>query len=82
MSKQIISRAAAALALTLTATTAIAGEPATIDNTKTVGALTLETQGLATNVGSVHRQGGYALPGAVQWKVPATDDRVKQAAAF
>jgi hypothetical protein len=30
----------------------------------------------------VHQQGGYALPGAVQWKVPATDDRVKQAAAF
>ncbi|CAO4157314.1 hypothetical protein [Methylorubrum extorquens] len=82
MSKQIISRAAAALALTLTATAAIAGEPASIDNTKTVGALTLETRGLATGTGSVHRQGGYALPGAVQWKVPATDDRVKQAAAF
>ncbi|EHP95000.1 hypothetical protein [Methylorubrum extorquens] len=83
MSKQIISRAAAALALTLTATTAFAGEPASIDNTKTVGALTLETQGLATNIGSVHRQGGYALPGAVQWlKVPANDERVKQAAAF
>ncbi|OAH29754.1 hypothetical protein AX289_29530 [Methylorubrum populi] len=82
MSKQIISRAVATLALTLVATTAFAGESARIDNTKTVGALTLETQGLATNIGSVHRQGGYALPGAVQWKVPATDDRVKQAAAF
>ncbi|QIJ76071.1 hypothetical protein GU700_16565 [Methylobacterium sp. NI91] len=82
MSKQIISRAVAALVLTLAATAAFAGEPGSIDNPKTVGALTLETRGLATNIGSVHRQGGYALPGAVQWKVPATDDRVKQAAAF
>ncbi len=82
MTKQIISRAAAGLALTLLATAAFAGEPAAIDNTKTVGALTLETQGLATDTGSVHRQGGYALPGAVQWKVPASDDRVQQAAAF
>ncbi len=81
MSKQIIARAAA-LALTFAATAAFAGEPGTIDNTQTVGALTLETQGLATDTGSVHRQGGYALPGAVQWKVPATDERVKQAAAF
>lgn len=56
MSKQIISRAVATLALTLVATTAFAGESARIDNTKTVGALTLETQGLATNIGSVHRQ--------------------------
>ncbi|AWI91011.1 hypothetical protein C0214_24025 [Methylobacterium sp. DM1] len=82
MSKQIISRTVAGLALIFLATTAFAGEPASIDNTKTVGALTLETQGLATNIGSVHRQGGYALPGAVHWKAPATDDRVKQAAAF
>ncbi|MFY9293475.1 MAG: hypothetical protein WAP03_22660 [Methylorubrum rhodinum] len=82
MTKQIISRAAAGLALSFLATAAFAGEPAAIDNTKTVGALALETQGLATDTGAVHRQGGYALPGAVQWKVPATDDRVKQAAAF
>ncbi|MEE7458059.1 hypothetical protein MPAR168_20195 [Methylorubrum populi] len=82
MTKQIISRAAAGLALTLLATSAFADEPGSIDNAKTVGALALETQGLATDTGSVHRQGGYALPGAVQWKVPATDDRVKQAAAF
>lgn len=82
MTKQIITRAATGLALTLLATGAFAGEPASVDNTKTVGALTLETQGLATDTGSVHRQGGYALPGAVQWKVPAADDRVKQAAAF
>lgn len=82
MTKQIITRAATGLALTLLATGALAGEPASVDNTKTVGALTLETQGLATDTGSVHRQGGYALPGAVQWKVPAAVDRVKQAAAF
>ncbi len=82
MSKQIISRAVTGLTLALLTTAALAGEPASIDNTKTVGALTLETQGLATNIGSVHRQGGYALPGAVQWKAPITDDRVKQAAAF
>ena len=82
MSKQIISRTVAGLALSFLATVALAGEPASIDNTKTVGALALETQGLATDTGSVHRQGGYVLPGAVQWKVPVTDDRVKQAAAF
>ena len=82
MSKRIISRAVTGLTLTLLTTAAFAGEPAGIDNTKTTGALALETQGLATDTGSVHRQGGYALPGAVQWKVPATDDRVKQAAAF
>ncbi|AWN52158.1 hypothetical protein DK412_11145 [Methylobacterium sp. 17Sr1-1] len=40
------------------------------------------TQGPATDASSVHRQGGYALPGAVQRKVPATGDRVKQATAF
>jgi hypothetical protein len=82
MSKQLISRVAAGLALTFLTANAFAGEPGSIDNAKTVGALTLETRGLATNIGSVHQQGGYALPGAVQWKVPATDDRVKQAAAF
>lgn len=35
---------------------------------KTVGALTPKTQGLATDTGSAHRQGGYALPGAIQRK--------------
>ncbi len=82
MSKQIVARTVTGLALTFLTTAAFAGEPGRIDNAKTVGALTLETQGLATDTGSVHRQGGYALPGAVQWKVPATDDRIKQAAAF
>lgn len=82
MSKSIIARTVTGLALTLLTGTAFAGETATIHNTKTVGALALETQGLATDTGSVHRQGGYALPGAVQWKVPALDERVKQAAAF
>ncbi|WP_232627704.1 hypothetical protein [Methylobacterium sp. Leaf118] len=83
MSKQIIARTVTGLALTVLATAAFASEPASIHNTKTVGAMILATQGLATSMGAVHRQGGYALPGAVQWiKVPATDDRVKQAAAF
>jgi hypothetical protein len=83
MSKRIISRAVTGLTLTLLTTAVFAGEPVGINHSKTVGALTLETQGLATDTGSVHRQGGYALPGAVQWlKVPATDERVKQAVAF
>ena len=82
MSKKIISRTVAGLALALLTTAAFAGEPVSIDNTKTIGALALETRGLATDTRLVHRQGGYALPGAVQWKVPATDDRVKQVAAF
>jgi hypothetical protein len=82
MSKRIISRAITGLTLTLLTTAAFAGEPASIDNSKTTGALALETQGLATDTGAVHRQGGYALPGAVRWlKVPASDERVKQAAA-
>lgn len=83
MSKQIIARTVTGLALTLLATAAFAGEPGGIDNAKTVGALALESRGLATDTGAVHRQGGYALPGAVQWlKAPAADERVKQAAAF
>jgi hypothetical protein len=56
MSKQIISRAAAGLALTVLTTTAVlAQEPVAVNSTKTVGALTFETQGLATDTGSVHR---------------------------
>ncbi len=82
MTKQFVARAVTGLALTLLTTAAFAGDAAAIHNAKTVGALVLETQGLATDTGSVHRQGGYALPGAVQWTVPAIDDRVKQAAAF
>ncbi|BAU93603.1 hypothetical protein ACQKJ1_03470 [Methylorubrum rhodesianum] len=82
MSKTLVSLTAAALALTALATaSARADETGIAHNVKTVGALTLETRGLATSDLSVHRQGGFALPGSVQWIVtPATDVRTRQAA--
>lgn len=85
MSKTIVARmTAAGAALTLlTTASAVAAEPAAIHGAKTVGALALETYGLATDNRSVSRQRGYALPGAVQWiATPTADERVKQAAAF
>jgi len=83
MSTPIISRiAATGLALTLLTTAALAGEVA-VHGVKTTGALTLVTQGLATDANAVHRQGGHAVPGAVLWlTTPAHDERVRQSAAF
>lgn len=81
MSKPILSRVAAGMALTLLTTTAVLAQDSTaVHGVKTVGAMTLATQGLATNMGSVHRQGGYALPGAVQWTTIPADEPIKQAA--
>lgn len=82
MSKTILSITAAALAFTALATaSARAGEAGSVHNVKTVGALTLETRGLATSDVSVHRQGGFALPGSVQWiATPADQMRTRQAA--
>jgi hypothetical protein len=77
MSKTLVSLTVAALALK----GQCADETGIAHNVKTVGALTLETRGLATSDLSVHRQGGFALPGSVQWIVtPATDVRTRQAA--
>ena len=82
MSRPIAPLAAAALTLTLLApVSASAAEPAAVHGVKTVGALTLETQGLATNDVLVHRQGGFAVPGAVQWiRIPVDQQPIKQAA--
>jgi hypothetical protein len=82
MSKTFLSLATAALAFTALATVpARAAEIGGAQNVKTVGALTLETQGVATSDLSVHRQGGFALPGSVQWiDTPADQVRTRQAA--
>ncbi|MBB2963081.1 hypothetical protein [Methylobacterium sp. R2-1] len=82
MSKTLLSLTTAALAFTAVATaSARADETGGAHNVKTVGALTLETQGLATSDLSVHRQGGFALPGSVQWiKTPVDEVRTRQAA--
>lgn len=80
MSRRIAPLAALTLAL-LAPISATAAELAAVHGVKTVGALTLETRGLATDDTLVHRQGGFALPGAVQWiKTPADQGHVKQAA--
>ncbi len=77
-----IAPLAAALTLTLLApVSARAAELTAVHGVKTVGALTLETQGLATNDVLVHRQGGFAVPGAVQWiRTPVDQQPIKQAA--
>lgn len=82
MSKTLLSLTTAALAFAALGTlSARAGETAAVHGVKTVGALTLETQGLATSDLSVHRQGGFALPGSVQWiKTPVEQVPVRQAA--
>lgn len=68
MSNRLVSlSAAAALALGALGTVAVADESGVAYNAKTVGALTFETQGLATNSAEVRRQGGFATAGAVQW---------------
>lgn len=72
MSNRLFSLSAAtviALA-TLGAVSAIAAEPVAVHGAKTVGAMTLETLGRATNGAQIARQGGFALPGAVQWIRP------------
>lgn len=74
MSKRLISlSAAAALAFAPLGIASVqAGEPAADYGAKTVGAMTLVTLGRATNGAQVHRQGGFATAGAVQWiKTPA-----------
>ncbi len=70
-------------ALTLAPLSAKAADGVAVHGVKTVGALTLETQGLATSDVAVHRQGGFALPGSVRW-IEAPGNRVitSQAAAF
>ncbi|GLS42984.1 hypothetical protein [Methylobacterium brachythecii] len=61
-----ITRTTAALALGLVAlaTPAFADE---IVGAKTVGAMTFETRGVATNAMQVGRQGGFATAGTVRW---------------
>lgn len=80
MSRRIAPLAALTLAL-LAPLSVSAAEPVAVHGAKTVGALTLETRGLATDDVAVHRQGGFAVPGAVQWiKAPIDQERVRQAA--
>lgn len=74
MSRHLISLSTAAgLAFaTLGMASAGAAEPVAVHGAKTIGAMTLVTLGRATNGAQVHRQGGFATAGAVQWiRTPA-----------
>ncbi|MBX9930877.1 MAG: hypothetical protein K2Y56_04970 [Methylobacterium sp.] len=69
MSTYSISLSAAAVLAfaTLGTATVRAAEPVAVYGAKTVGAMTLETLGRATNGAQVQRQGGFASAGAAQW---------------
>ncbi len=68
----LLSAATAIVLATSGTVFAIAAEPVTVYGAKTVGAMTLETLGRATNGTQIARQGGFAIPGAVQWiRTPA-----------
>lgn len=54
------------LALVLAASTATAAEPG-VGYGGSVGALTMETRGVATNADEVRTQGGFVTAGAVHW---------------
>ncbi len=63
------------LASTLAATTSFAAQPG-VGYGGSVGALALETRGVATNADEVRTQGGYATAGAVHWiQVPETHQK-------
>ena len=68
------------LALAFTASTAFAAEPG-VGYGGSVGALTLETRGLATNANEVRTQGGFATAGAVHWtQVPEAQQKLSAVA--
>ncbi len=68
------------LALALTASTAIAAEPG-VGYGGSVGALTLETRGVATNADEVRTQGGFVTAGAVHWtQVPEARQKLNAVA--
>ena len=84
MSNRLFSlTTAAAIALaTLGTASAIAAEPVAVHGAKTVGAMTLETLGRATNGTQIVRQGGFAIPGAVQWITAPAEQASTTAHAF
>lgn len=59
--------AAAAIALAAFVTPALADEAGAVHGAKTVGAMSFETRGVATNAAQVVRQGGFSVAGATQW---------------
>ena len=75
MSNRIAQIAAAVLAFAPLAVPALAETPGAVFGAKTVGAMTLETYGIATTAYDVGRQGGFAAAGAAQWiRTPAEPD--------
>lgn len=82
MSKTIVSLTAALALASLGTVPARAAETGTVHGVKTVGALTFETQGLATDTYLVQRQGGFAVPSSVQWIKTPTDAVHTRQAAF
>ncbi len=82
MSRTSASIVAAALALAaLTPSFASADESGAVHGVKTVGAMTYETLGRATSSADIVRQGGFAMPAAVDW-TKAAAEQGKTAAVF
>ena len=69
------------LALILSASTSFAAEPGAAYG-GSVGALTLETRGVATNADEVRRQGGFATAAAVRWTQVPEQHRKLSAVAY
>lgn len=67
MSIRFASLSTAALIAVAAASSAFADEAGSYYGAKTVGALVLETRGLATDQAAVARQGGAATAGTVRW---------------
>lgn len=67
MSIRFASLSTAALLAVATLSPALADEAGSVYGAKTVGALTLETRGLATNSDAVAQQGGAATASTVRW---------------
>lgn len=58
---------AAAVALAALSAPALAQEAGTVYGAKTVGAMTFETRGRATNPAQVFRQGGFSVALGTEW---------------
>ena len=69
MQNRIISLStAAALTLAALGTSAIAG---TVNDTKTIGAMSIESRGVATTPAEIRRQGGFTTAATAQWSASA-----------
>lgn len=81
MSKRFVSLSASAALILAAVVISARAEPVAIHGVKTVGALTLESRGLAVGPRDVLRQGGLATAGAVRWE-PASAIEAKPQSAI